>query len=115
MFTQDGNGGYNVVEAIASIAITDTTAISDGIMIPSDAKVVQITAGKTAGAGTAVVAYAVSADDVTYTAYDNLATLSANEAHIFGIDTVNIPKYLKVKFTSTGAATVSAHVSVIVN
>jgi len=115
MFSKDGMGNYNVVEAIASIAITNTTAISDGILCPSEADVVQITASKTAGAGSVVVAYAVSADNVSYTAYDTLGTISANEAQIYGIDNVNIPKYIKVKFTATGAATVNAFVSVAIN
>lgn len=118
MFTKDGQGNYNSVEAIAStvLAVSPGTEsiTSSGIMIPNDIEDVQVTVNKTAGTGTAKVEYAVSADDVSYSLYSELGRITNNEAKLYAINNIMIPKYLKVKITYvSGTVTVSCFVSIV--
>ena len=63
-------------------------------------------------ANNVVFAYAVSADDENYSDYSDLGTMVAEGTKIYAIDNLNIPKYIKVKATASGEATVKVSVSV---
>lgn len=114
MFTKDSQGNYNVVEAIASQAIDTEAVESNGVMLPTDIDVVQLSCSvDDLEAGNSVVfAYAVSADGVNYTAYEDLETVIAEGTKLYAIDNINIPKFIKVKATASGEATVKVSVSV---
>ncbi len=114
MFTKDSQGNYNVVEAIASQDIDTEAVESNGVMIPNDADALQLSCSvdDLEAQNTVVFAYAVSADDENYSAYSDLGTMSAEGTKIYAIDNLNIPKYIKVKATASGEATVKVSVSV---
>lgn len=114
MFTKDSQGNYNVVVAIPSTDIDTTSIESSGIMIPNDADALQLSCSvdDLEAQNTVVFAYAVSADDENYSAYADLGTMSAEGTKIYAIDNLNIPKYIKVKATASGEATVKVSVSV---
>ena len=114
MFTKDSQGNYNVVEAIASQDIDTEAVESNGVMLPTDIDVVQLSCSvdDLEAANSVVFAYAVSADDVNYTAYEDLETVIAEGTTLYAIDNINIPKFIKVKATASGEATVKVSVSV---
>jgi len=114
MFTKDSQGNYNVVEAIASQDIDTEAVESNGVMIPNDADALQLSCSvdDLEAANNVVFAYAVSADDENYSDYSDLGTMVAEGTKIYAIDNLNIPKYIKVKATASGEATVKVSVSV---
>lgn len=114
MFTKDGQGNYNVVVAIPSEAIDTEAVESNGVMIPNDADALQLSCSvdDLEAANNVVFAYAVSADDENYSDYSDLGTMVAEGTKIYAIDNLNIPKYIKVKATASGEATVKVSVSV---